>query len=139
MSDNANLAVTHQLALPIFLSIFIVIFSKFRLAPKVRFRRLRAICSLPVCIPGIPVAGLLTRRFPVCPDVDECSENSHSCGDGSTCRNTPGSYRCMCNGQEAQRFETCTGRIIMSTGLSRLFSSFLQTRVCTNMADKVLF
>jgi hypothetical protein len=30
-----------------------------------------------------------------CIDVDECSENSHNCGNGATCMNTVGSFSCV--------------------------------------------
>ncbi|XP_026440681.1 wall-associated receptor kinase 2-like [Papaver somniferum] len=31
-----------------------------------------------------------------CQDVDECKEESHKCGSGFLCTNTPGSYNCDC-------------------------------------------
>lgn len=31
-----------------------------------------------------------------CPDVDECQTGVHRCGDGQTCQNLPGTYRCEC-------------------------------------------
>ena len=39
-----------------------------------------------------------------CVDVDECSGwgAGHSCPSGTVCRNTIGSYKCVCNGTEAQ-------------------------------------
>ena len=30
-------------------------------------------------------------------DIDECQEQPHLCGPGGTCRNTQGSFQCICN------------------------------------------
>lgn len=32
-----------------------------------------------------------------CSDIDECSKNSHSCGENTDCVNIPGSYTCKCS------------------------------------------
>ena len=42
-------------------------------------------------------------------DVNECTENTHSCDGNASCTNTIGSYNCMCNfGFEGDGFN-CTG------------------------------
>ena len=43
-------------------------------------------------------------------DIDECSEESYHCSPHSTCRNTPGSYECLCSAGFRRNGSACVGR-----------------------------
>ncbi|XP_076814750.1 IgGFc-binding protein-like [Clavelina lepadiformis] len=44
---------------------------------------------------------------PTCIDINECTIEGFSCGDGATCRNTPGSYQCDCSGGQIKVGSEC--------------------------------
>ena len=62
-----------------------------------------------------PLCSLMT----VSPDVDECQNNLHRCGDGQLCNNLPGSYRCDCQpGYQYDSYRrTCVGTYSQSRAL----------------------
>lgn len=33
----------------------------------------------------------------MCPDIDECTEGSHSCDGNATCQDVDGSFECTCD------------------------------------------
>ena len=43
-------------------------------------------------------------------DKDECIGNNHNCDPNSTCQNTEGSYKCICNEGYTADGHTCQGR-----------------------------
>ena len=45
-----------------------------------------------ICCPELILNYLFTSHYIT--DIDECTEGTHSCGDGFVCVNTPGSFRC---------------------------------------------
>lgn len=67
--------------------------------------------------------GLSMPRWPPPADVNECETGVHRCGEGQTCHNLPGSYRCDCKpGFQRDAFgRACIGR--WGWGLGRAPSS----------------
>lgn len=47
-------------------------------------------------------------------DINECNKNHELCESIAECKNTPGSYKCICpEGYEATDEDTCDGRLKM--------------------------
>ncbi len=58
------------------------------------------------CLPDVPQTG----DGSVCIDIDECMYGTDSCGSGSTCWNTYGSFQCVCSfGYELVPVRTTSG------------------------------
>ena len=45
-------------------------------------------------------------------DVDECSNNDHSCDVNAVCTNTVGSYACACKAGYSGDGRTCAGKLL---------------------------
>ena len=48
----------------------------------------------------------------IVPDFDECKTGTHSCDDNATCKNTVGSYNCICESGYSGDGKTCNGKMI---------------------------
>ena len=45
-------------------------------------------------------------------DIDECTDETHSCGVYAVCNNTPGSFNCMCKDGFYEDGIKCTGNYL---------------------------
>ena len=50
-------------------------------------------------------------------DLDECTDDLHSCSHVATCNNTEGSYTCKCNQGYIGDGYKCEGKIIVTKNL----------------------
>jgi len=48
----------------------------------------------------------------MCPDIDECAEDNGWCTEHSTCKNTPGSYDCVCDDGYKAHGSKCVGKSV---------------------------
>jgi len=46
-----------------------------------------------------------------CADVDECAKDNGGCTKHSTCKNTPGSYQCICDSGYKAQGKLCIGQL----------------------------
>ena len=44
-----------------------------------------------------------------CADEDECAKDNGECTEHSTCKNTPGSYKCICDYGYTAKGPLCVG------------------------------
>ena len=47
----------------------------------------------------------------MCADVDECAKDNGGCTEHSTCKNTPGSYDCVCDTGYKAHGPKCVGQL----------------------------
>jgi len=59
-----------------------------------------------------PVLPVNLTSLRCCADVDECAVHNGWCTEHSTCKNTPGSYDCVCDDGYKARGSKCIGQLI---------------------------
>jgi len=47
----------------------------------------------------------------LCADIDECAKDNGGCTEHSTCKNTPGSYECLCDSGYKAQGPLCVGQL----------------------------
>ena len=58
-------------------------------------------------------------------DINECSTGADACDVNAKCKNTVGSYTCICKNGFTGNGETCTGKIYLSDWFIPSFSDVL--------------
>ena len=80
-------------------------------------------CALPSAV--LAKDGLIIRdnkgfHYFYSSDVNECAHNNGGCTEHSTCKNTPGSYECVCDAGYKFRRSQCVGQFLISAQFLKL-------------------
>ena len=58
-------------------------------------------------------------------DINECSQTPEKCGNGKSCKNYPGTYRCYCDSPGTFLVDgNCTGNISLQVHFAIIFLCF---------------
>ena len=65
-----------------------------------------------VCEIQLDVVLFIHQYYPHSPDINECARSTDTCHPRAVCRNTKGSFRCICRQGYRGNGRRCTGMII---------------------------
>jgi len=57
-------------------------------------------------------------------DIDECKKDNGGCTEHSTCKNTPGSYDCVCDDGYKAHGSKCVGQLLYHLSFFAVFIAF---------------
>ena len=66
----------------------------------------------------------LKITYDIFTDIDECKRGTHNCMEASNCKNTIGSYTCLCNKGYEMKNGRCVGKCIFKRVINFKYQFF---------------